>query len=935
MDISQLIFFSPFRLDVRNEQLWKDGQVIPLRPKTLAVLRYLVEHSGRLITKEELLNTIWADTRVSEALPKDYIQELRKTLNDDPNSPRFIETVHGRGYRFIAQVRTQPYTAENKQPAVKDYENLSPIDHLLRFALVGREAELQRLHEWFARALQGQRTVVFVSGEPGIGKTALVEAFLRQVAQQHEVWLARGQCLEHYGAGEAYMPVLEAIGGLCRASENKSALELVKLHAPTWLVQMPSLVSFDELPLLQRSIQGTTRERMLREMGEATEALTVDRPLILTLEDLHWSDSSTLALLAVLSQRTPRAKLLVIGTYRSADARVKNHPLMTLTHELRMHRQCEELPLRFLQEPAVAAYLAERFPQHSFPAALSRTIHKRTEGNPLFMINMTDYLIAQGLIAQQQEEWVLQARGRDIEGGIPESLHQIIEQQIEAQEPHNRQLLEVASTAGMEFTAAAVASGLEEEEELIEERCAAIARHGHFLRFRDYQEWPDGSVTGHYSFVHALYQEVLYERITPSRRRRLHRQIGEREETGYGEQRDEVASELAFHFERGRDYERTVRYLHGAGKNALQRCAYQEAIVHCTKALDLLRFWPHASERTQQELTLQVTLGTPLIATTGYASPEVECTYARARELCRQVGETPQLFPVLWGLWVMSFVRGDLQIAQDLGHQLFRLAGNTGDSALLLEAHVAMGLTHVCLGEFSTALDHLQGGIKLYDSTQHGDHVFVYGQDPGVVCFSWSAWALWLLGYPNDALEKSREAVALARRLSSPISLAYALQCTAICHQLRREGLQALAYAEETIALSDEQGFLLWSAIGHILKGWALADGGQPEEGIAQLQEGLIAWQTTGAGFSRSYGLALLSEAYKEIGRSNEGLAAMDDAFAVVAQSGERLWEAELHRLKGQLLQESFHAQQPERRTSAEPKSKRPRGARSSFHSKK
>jgi predicted ATPase len=914
MDTSQLIFFPPFRLDVQNEQLWKNGQPITIRPKTLAVLRYLVEHAGRLITKQELFDTVWADTRVSEALPKDYIQELRKILNDDPKSPRFIETVHGRGYRFIAPLTTAPpppFSLESRvQRLASEQQNvprstvqtLDPRRQTLDVPLVGREAELQQLHDYLAVAMQGQRKIVFVTGEPGIGKTTLVEAFLRQAAEQNEIRIARGQCLEQYGAGEAYMPMLEAVTGLCREPENEHIIALLRRHAPTWLVQLPNLLNPEDLSLLQRNVQGATRERMLREMGEAIEAFTADRPLILTLEDLHWSDSSTLALLTVVAQRTLPVRLLVIGTYRPADARNKNHPLTTLTHELRMHRQCEELPLRFLQEPAVAAYLAARFPQNRFPAFLSRTIHKRTEGNPLFMINMTDYLTDQGLIVQQQEEWTLQARAPEIERGIPTSLHQIIEQQFEDQDPHDRQLLEVASVAGMEFAAAAVASGLGEEEEIVEERCAALARRGHFLRFQDYQEWPDGSITGHYSFIHALYQEVLYGRITPSRRMRLHKRIGEREEIGHADHWEDIASELASHFERGREYERTVRYLHLAGKNALQRCAYQEAIAHCTKALDLLKFWPDTPKRTEQELTLQVALGAPLIATKGYGSPEVEGAYARARELCQQIGETLQLFPVLWGLWVMYFVRGDLQRAQDLARQLLELAQRARDSALLLEAHVASGLTHVCLGQFAAALDHLQGGIELYDPQQHGDHAFVYGQDPGVVCLAWAAWALWFLGYPNKALEKSREAIALARRLNYPFSLAYALGCAAVFHQFRRESAPTHAHAEETITLSAEQGFTLWSAAGHILKGWALVDDGQPEEGITQLYQGLAAWQETGAGFLRSYGFALLPEAYRKTGRIDEGLAAVDGAFAVIDHNGERLWEAELYRLKGELL---------------------------------
>ena len=918
MPTSPLIFFAPFQLDVSNEQLWKDGRLIPLRPKTMAVLQYFLEHPKRLITNEELLRTVWKDTHVSKALPKDYVQELRKALNDDPKSPRFIETVHGRGYRFIGDVVS--HHSATTVGSLLPPQSFTPVSQ--SSAPVGRETEIRQLHELFDRAVQGHRQTIFVTGEPGIGKTTLVEEFLAQAAQQSVALIARGQCLDQYGAGEPYMPVLEALGRLCRDAKNARLLELLKTRAPTWLVQLSGIVSPEELELLQQRIQSVTRERMLREMSEALEALTVASPLILVLEDLHWSDSSTLALLTALAQRTPPAKLLMIGTYRPADAREKNQPLTTLTHELRVHKQCQELSLRFLQEPAVAAYLITRFPQHRFPPTLSHTIHARTEGNPLFMINMVDYLVDQKLITKQENQWIVSTNGHKLENTVPESLQQMIEQHLEDCEPSHRRVLEVASVAGVEFSAAAVASGLQEEEEEVEELCATLARSGPFIRFQEYQEWPDGSITGQYSFVHALYQDVLYNRITPMRRMRLHQRIGERKETGYREKSNEVAGELASHFERSRDYERTVRHLQAAGKNALQRRAYQESIDHYMKALLLLQSWPETKEKVQQELMLQVDLGVPLLATKGYAAPEVEQTYARARELCRQVGETPQLFPVLWGLWVMYIVRGDLQIAQDLARQILQLARATNDPAFLLEAQVALGLTSLCLGQFDIALEHFQTGVKLYDPSQHADHALVYGQDPGVVCLSWEAAALWFLGHPSQALEKSREALTLARRLNYPYSLAYALGCASVFHQLRRDEARTHTQAEETIQLSEEQGFALWSAAGHILKGWALVARSQSEEGIAEIHNGLTAWQTTGAGFFQSYGFALLPEAYREAGKLDEGLAAVDGAFAIVEYRGERLWEAELYRLKGQLLLEQSLKQRKESPTQKQKKSK-------------
>jgi predicted ATPase len=577
--------------------------------------------------------------------------------------------------------------------------------------------------------------------------------------------------------------------------------------------------------------------------------------------------------------------------------------------ELQMHRHCEEIALGFLSEAAVSEYLQARFPGSRFPAALARLIHRRTEGNPLFMVNMVDYLVGQAAIAEVEGHWQVSMGLKEVEGGVPESLRRMIEKQIEELAPQDRRLLEVASVAGVECSAAAVAAGLEEDTEKVEERCEELVRKGQFLRARESKDWPDGTVAGRYGFIHALYQEVLYDRVTRGRRIKLHRKIGERQEAGYGERRGEIAGELAIHFERGRDYRRAVQYLQQAAENALRRCAYQETISNLTKALELLKTVPDTPERAQQELTLHMTLGTALVMTKGYAAPEVGTVYSRARELCRQVGETPQLFPVLWGLWVHYFVRGDFRTVRDLSEQLLRLARNAQDPALLLEAQVALGLTSVCLGEVAPALTYLEQGIALYDPQQHRAHAFVYGQDPGMVCLSWAAWALWLLGYPDQALKRTHEALALAQELAYPFSSAYALGLAAVLHQLRREGQQAQERAEEIISLATEQGFALWLAAGNVFRGWALADQGQEAAGMAQLSQGLAAWQATGAGIFQSYGLALLTEACGKGSRTDEGLAALNGALTIVENSGERWWEAELQRLKGQLTLQSKASQ--------------------------
>jgi predicted ATPase len=840
------------------------------------------------------------------------VTELRKALGDSTKAPRYIETVHRRGYRFIAPVTAVAPPVSSSKFLVSgqktDRREASDRSHETR--LVGREAELAQLHQWWARALEGERQIGFVSGEAGIGKTSVVEAFLGQVASI-PLWVGRGQCIEHYGAGEGYMPVLEALGRLCRESEGRRFVELLYQHAPTWLVQMPALLSTADLEALQRKVAGATRERMLREMAEAVEALTTERPLILRLEDLHWSDPSTLELLSVLGRRQEAARLLVLGTYRPVEMLANGHPLRAVRQELQLHKQCEEQRLTFLTEEHVTEYLARRFEgetrQVSPLQKLARTVHQRTEGNPLFMVNVVDYLAAQG---------GLEASVESAQVGIPGDLRQMIEEQLHRVSAAERRVLEVASVAGVKFSPAAVAVGLEIAVEEVEEQCEGLVRREQFLQAREPAEWPDGTAAAHYQFRHALYQEVLYECIPATRRSNLHRRIGERIEAAYRERASEIATELAVHFERGRDYKRAIQYLQQAGENAVRRSAHQEAISLFTKGLKLLSILPNTRERIHQELTLQLALGVPLRATKGYGAAEVEQAYTRARELCQHLGETPQIFPALWGLRYFYFIRAELRTARQLGQKLLSLAQRVQDPALLVQAHFALGATLLVRGELSPARALLEQGVALYNPLQHRSHALLYSQDPKVASLSIAAHLLWLLGYPDQALKSVHSALTLAQELSHPFSLAFALIGATRLHQHRREGQMTQERAEAAITLSTEQRFSPWLARGVTYRGWALAEQGRGEEGIAEIQRGLAITRSIEQELGRTSLLAMLAEAYGSVGQPEEGLAVLAEALALVDQTEERITEAELYRLKGELT-----LQQSERRR---PKSKVP-----------
>jgi predicted ATPase/DNA-binding winged helix-turn-helix (wHTH) protein len=909
MEHEQHLLFGPFRLDPVTERLWCGEQAVVLRAKPLAVLRYLAAHPGRVVTKEELLKTVWAGTYVSKTVLKVCVREIREALREAVVAPRYLETVGRLGYRFIAPVVSSPRSGAGRPEFT--IQNSKPDT-----CLVGREAELRQLHRGLEKALSGERQLIFVTGEPGIGKTALVDRFVDRVRSTRQGRIGRGQCIEHYGAGEAYLPVLEALGQVGREPEGKLVLDVLTRSAPTCLVQLPALVGEVELEALQRKVQGVTRDRMLREIAEAIEALTAERLLVLVFEDLHWSDSSTLELLAYLARRRERARLLVIGTYRPTEVLLSGHPLTAVMQELQAHGQCEELRLELLTAGAVAEYVAGRFAvegQQVVPfQQLAGVVHRRTEGNALFMVNLVEHLVRQGRVVQEAGHWQVQENLADLAGSAPESLRQLIERQLGRLSAEEQQVLEVASIAGATFAVAAVVAGSKREAEAVEEICEELAWQGHFLQEEGVEEWPDGTLSGRYQFRHALYQSVLYERVAVARQVRLHRQIGEQEEQAYGDRTREIAVELAAHFERGRDYRRAVRYLQQAGENALRRSAPQEAILLLTKGLEVLKRLPETPDRLQQELTLQITLGAPLIATKGYAVPEVETAYARARALCQQVGETPQLVSVLGGLWVFYLVRGQLQTAQGLAEQALRLAQKGQDPALRVGAHYALGQTLFFLGEVASAWEHLEQGIALYDPRQDDSPAFVSGQDPGVVSLSYAALALWLLGYPNQALGRIHEALNLAKRLSHPFSQAFALDSAAIFYQFRREAQAAQERAEAAIRLCTEQGFPYWLAIGTLLQGWVLTVQGQGEEGMEQLRQGLAAWRATGAELRGPYFLTLLAEAYGNAGQAKEGLATLTEALTVVDKSGERFYEAELYRLKGELtLQTSGQSREP------------------------
>ena len=884
--MSDLIYcFGPFRLDVGERRLSREDRVVPLRGKVFDTLRALVDRHGRLVRKDELMQAVWSGVAVEVNNLDHNISALRKALGQERGGAKYIETVPRQGYRFVAPVEMSG-TLPPAAPATAGSGSGA--------CLVEREEPLSQLRMALAAARSGTRQVVLITGEPGIGKSTLVRAFVDEVAASGSALVGRGDCQDQYGEGEPYMPVLEAVSRLAREDDG-FCIEALSQYAPSWLAQLPP-VGKRESPRKEPAVLGITVERMLREMAEAIEFLTAERTLVMVLEDLHWADYSTVGLLARIAQRTEPARLLVLGTYRPSDARARSHPLHAAAHQLRLRACCQEIALGYLTGDGVAQYLHNRL-GGALPLTVAQRLHARTQGNPLFVTMVVNAWLANGSLQKSATGWCLREELEPLAYGIPDDLRQMIEQQVKELDCGDQEIVEAASVAGSGFCPAAIAPALDRTTLDVEARCAGLARDGRFFVAAGSQEWPDGTVCEGYHFLHSVHRDVVYERIPAGRRVRLHQQIANRLEQGHRERPGEIGAELAVHFREARDAPRALYYLQRAAEHSLTRSAHREAIAHLTSALAMLGRLPDLGERARRERDLLTLLAPALVVTKGFADPDAEHSFRRAYELSRQLDGRGVNFPVAFGLAVMLEIRGRYPEAQELME--LHLPEQARGGGYVLEARDLLACSRFHQGAFKDALDHGEKGAQAYSPDRHSVISAALGEDPGIDCHTWAALALWFLGYPDRALTEGRLAVSLARDPSRLYSLANAQTQLAILHQLRQEEAAALEWADQVIALANQQGYPYRSAVGRVLRGWALARMGAYEEGARVLQEGMNDCAAVGAELDHPYHLALLAEAHLIAGRPAEAASVLETALANPTDAPGFFYAAELYRLRG------------------------------------
>jgi DNA-binding SARP family transcriptional activator/predicted ATPase len=778
-----------------------------------------------------------------------------------------------------------------------------PIGRRPHRQTVGRDRERRELRIAFDSVLSGRALVLGVAGEPGIGKTTLIEDFVSDLTVGAGPYrMAKGRCSERLAGTEAYLPLLEALGGLLRGPGVDAVSSLMKQHAPTWYLQTAG-TSIDDLSerVALAHVQASSQERMKRELSAFFEELSRVSPVLLFLDDLHWADASTVDMLAYLATRFASMRMMIVVTYRPSELLLAKHPFSQLKLDLQSRGACRELQLELLSAGDVERYLAVEFPGHQFPATFSALIHTRTEGSPLFMTDLLRYLRTRGVIANERGSWIVTQSVPLLENDLPESTRAMIQRKIEQLGESDRNLLTAAAVQGYEFESAVVAAATVSDAAEVEGRLEALDHAYGFVRRAGERQLAGGALSVRYRFVHVLYMNALYGTLTPTRRAKLSLLVAEALLEHYGAHSAEVASNLALLFEVGCDIDRAVDYLLFGAQNSSRVFANQEAIVLAQRGLALLDRLASTPERIRQEMLLQLALALPLGATRGVGHPDVGAAYGRAYDLWKQSGTHGELFGVPAGLWGFYIVGAQMGTATALAKELLRFAERSGDPAMLVIAHDALGITLHHSGEHRLALKHFESGIAVY-SIELSPTFSTMPIEPGVSMLSESARVLWVLGYPDRALRRLAEAMALSERVPHPEARGFAPVFGAFLHQLLGDVSMSLKYTEAVIAVARDRDIATTLAWGTVQHGWALAQLGRIEEGIGEMLGSLAAQRAAGSIIAHSQFLAMLAEAFIAGSRFEEALTAVNEGLQVAETTGDHYWDSELLRHKAELL---------------------------------
>lgn len=884
-----MILFDTFQFDPDSGELFRDDKRLGLLPKDSAVLNCLLSHPGKLVSKQDLLRDVWKGVTVSDGVVKTCIKRLRRHLGDDSKKPVYIETFHRRGYRFIGRVETGSKARASSPPTRRPPKEF-----------VGRKRELTVLREAYEQAAAGRSRYLFITGEAGIGKSALVGQFEEEVRRQARALIARGHCVSTLGPGEAYAPLFEILEMMANRIGGERFGELMRRFAPMWMPHISWLLKPGEADVLAGKLIGATAQRMLRELVMLLGAMARETTVVLIIEDAHWADGATLDALTILINRLVSRNIMVVVTYRPEEA--INSLLKKLKLEILRHDHCKKIALEPLSEDDIDLYLSIRFAGKARPMMLAAWLMRYTEGNPLFAKALLDHAEEKGwLIIGAQVTWEEPASG-DIAWSVPHSLRELIRHTFDRMPTRFRDNLQLAGVVGLSFQTKVLCRDSIADETVMEEQFNELAEAYHFIVPDGAVTWPDGTRSPCYTFAHAWYRQVVYDQIPLLRKQELHRFVGERLESIYHDLCYRIAAVLAIHFELARDSLKAIKYRRMAAEVAWQRHAYQEVQGHMERGLELIAMLPDETQRRQQEISFRILLGTTLTIIDGYAAPAVVDNYTRARKLCRQTEGDAHLIPVLYGLWAYYMARSEFDVSADFINR-FELAANRAGSALDVGyAQYMASLNNFYQGRFSAAKDKAEICLSYSEPGDVNTLLQMYGLDSWSGSLTHKGLSNWCLGYPESALADIDASVAFAEALDLPAPLAAALACKTGVDILSGDLEVAATRVDRLVQITEVHGVEYWKFHGVIYKGYLEAAGGDPETGLRRIRDALAIFDQSGTLITQTFFYFLYADAHARAGAYEGGLDCLNRWQKNIEANAARWLTADIYRLKGDLI---------------------------------
>lgn len=835
-------------------------------------------------------------------------------LADEPQEPRRVNpeipaALEDLILRMLAKERLLRPRAEGVASSLAAMTQSAPAPAVAagvnaQRSSVGREGELRTLLQLFETSRRGASLMACVTGEPGMGKTTLAEEFISEIRSRHgTAWVGRGRCSERLGGADAFLPVLEGLESLLRGDSGDQAARLMRRFAPTWYLQVAPSIGDSTVEVLFKEAKSASQERMKLEIHAYLQELSRARPIVLLLDDVHWADVSTCDLLSYLGAKCQELPVLLVATYRPSTLLAAKHVFLQVQRQFQSRGSCTEVALPLLNRGEVDRYIALRYPQNCFPAALNEVICQKTEGSPLFLADMLRYLADRQILAERDGVWTLLQEPREVAREVPATVRSMIEVKIEALSEDDRRLLVAASVQGVEFDSAVLAKVLGAEPMDIEDRLQHLDSVHGLVKMAGEEEYPDRTLTVRYRFVHGFYQNALHAMLTASRRTATSLSVA-RAILAFGGGRERSrASGLALLLEAGRDFAQAAVYFLAASRNAARVFAYPEAASMAERGLKTLGALPESIDRDKLELPLSMTLGISLMATKGYAAPEVVRTHIRSRELSHKLGDTRRLFPVLWALCSAYMIAGRLPQSIEVAHEMVDSAEAGDDPAMLVEALNSLGSTLSYMGRLEESRRHFERILGIYDPARQSFSMTIYLLDPLVTTLSVLSRTQALSGLLDEALDSVRQAITRAERLTHPQSVAYALFFLAWVHHVREEVEPARSAMEQSMQMSREHALPQIGEWCRIIGGWVACRNGAWEKGAELILKSLDRQQAMHSALERPYCLALLALAQAHMGRSDDAIALIDQALTLGLENDDRSYEPELHRLRGEILE--------------------------------